>query len=75
MAKVLRIASLIALCRAPVAEAQTYPTRPMRPDLAARFAEQGADIIASSPAEFGAHIKTELARWAKVVKEAGIKAD
>ena len=45
------------------------------PDLAARFAEQGADVIASSPAEFAAHIKTELARWAKVVKEAGIKAD
>ena len=45
------------------------------PDLAARFAEQGADIIASLPAEFGAHIETELARWAKVVKESGIKAD
>jgi len=45
------------------------------PDLGPRFAEQGADIIASSPAEFGMHIKSELARWAKVVKESGIKAD
>jgi tripartite-type tricarboxylate transporter receptor subunit TctC len=45
------------------------------PDLTARFAEQGAEVIASSPAEFAGHIKAELARWAKVVKEAGIKAD
>ncbi len=45
------------------------------PDLAARFTEQGADIIASSPAQFAAHIKSELARWAKVIKESGIKAE
>jgi tripartite-type tricarboxylate transporter receptor subunit TctC len=45
------------------------------PDLSTRFAEQGADVIASSPAQFGAHIKAELARWGKVVKEAGIKAE
>ena len=45
------------------------------PDVTARFAEQGADIIASTPAQFAAHIKSELALWAKVVKEAGIKAE
>ncbi len=45
------------------------------PDLTARFTEQGADIIASSPAQFAAHITSELVRWSKVVKESGIKAD
>ena len=45
------------------------------PDLTARFTEQGADIIASSPAQFAAHIRNELTLWAKVVKEAGIKAE
>lgn len=45
------------------------------PELASRFSEQGADIIASSPAQFAAHISTELARWSKVVREAGIKAE
>jgi len=45
------------------------------PDLGARFAEQGADVIASTPEAFAAHIRSELARWAKVIKESGIKAD
>lgn len=45
------------------------------PDLGARFQDQGADVIASSPAEFQAHIKSELVRWGKVVRENNIKAE
>ena len=45
------------------------------PELAERFAREGTDVIADSPAQFASHIKTELARWAKVVKEAGLRAD
>lgn len=45
------------------------------PDAAERIAREGADIIASSPAEFGAHIKTELAKWAKVVKDNNLKVE
>lgn len=53
-----------------------YIVKAMRsPDLAERVAREGADIIASSPAQFDAHIKAELVRWAKVVKAAGLHAD
>jgi tripartite-type tricarboxylate transporter receptor subunit TctC len=31
--------------------------------------------VANSPAEFGAFIAADTARWAKVIKAAGIKAD
>ncbi len=45
------------------------------PDSVTRFSEQGAVVIASTPDEFAAFFKSELARWAKVVKETGMKAD
>lgn len=40
-----------------------------------RFATLGLEIIASSPQEFRASIASEIQRWAKVVKEANIKAE
>lgn len=53
-----------------------YITRALRdPAMAERFAKEGAEIVASSPAELGAHIKSELGRWAKVVKAAGMRMD
>ena len=36
---------------------------------------QGARIVASTPGEFAAHIHQETAKWAKVIKTAGIKAE
>jgi len=46
------------------------------PEMSQRFSYEGAEIIASTPAQFAAHIKAEIARWAKVVREAeGLKAD
>jgi tripartite-type tricarboxylate transporter receptor subunit TctC len=44
------------------------------PDLRKRLEELGLDVIGNSPAEFAALIKTELPQWAKVIKDAGIKA-
>ena len=34
-----------------------------------------AEIIASTPDEFLAHLKRETHKWAKVIKEANIRAD
>ena len=45
------------------------------PDVAERIAREGADIIASSPVEFGGYMKTELAKWAKVVKDNGLRVE
>jgi tripartite-type tricarboxylate transporter receptor subunit TctC len=35
----------------------------------------GADPSGSTPEEFAAHIKAEIAKWAKVVKAADIKPE
>ncbi len=45
------------------------------PEVQARFARQGADVVASSPAEFGDFIKREIVKWARVIREAGAKVD
>mgnify|MGYP001610967581 CR=1 FL=1 len=45
------------------------------PEAIDRFANQGAEPVAGSPEEFGAYIKAELAKYARVIKSAGIKAE
>ena len=46
-----------------------------RPDMKERMAANGTDIIGNSPAEFAAFIKTDIAKWAKVVKNSGARVD
>ena len=45
------------------------------PDLQERFAATGTEPRTSTPEEFGEYIRQEMAKWAKVVREAGLKAD
>ena len=45
------------------------------PETTRRFEAMGLDVIASSGEEFRRDVASEIARWAKVVKEANIKAD
>jgi tripartite-type tricarboxylate transporter receptor subunit TctC len=46
-----------------------------QPDVREIFAAQGTDIIGSTPDEFARYIKTELAKWAVVVKKSGARVD
>jgi tripartite-type tricarboxylate transporter receptor subunit TctC len=44
-------------------------------DTQQRMAANGAEIVASTPEEFGAYVATEIAKWEKVIRSAGIRAD
>jgi len=46
-----------------------------RPDVRERLLADGAEPIGNTPGEFGAFIKAEIERWAKVIRAAGIRAD
>ena len=45
------------------------------PDLKARLGPQGIELVTNSPAEFTRFIREDNAKWGKIIKEAGIKAD
>jgi tripartite-type tricarboxylate transporter receptor subunit TctC len=45
------------------------------PDVVAQFDKQGMAPVASEPEKFGEYLQLELDRWAKVIKEAGIKPE
>jgi len=46
-----------------------------QPEIKARFANDLADTVGSSPDEFTGFIERELVKWAKVARDAGIRAD
>ena len=45
------------------------------PEVQERFSREGAEPVASLPAEFGAYVRSEFAKYAKLVKDTGIKPD
>ena len=45
------------------------------PDLRAKLADLGLQEFGSSPGEFSTAIKSEIPKWAKLIKDAGIKVD
>ena len=44
------------------------------PEMKAKLAQLGLDVTSDSPDAFAAIIKADIAKWAKVIKEANIKA-
>ena len=45
------------------------------PTVRQRFESEGAEPVGSSPAQFQQFVANEIAKWTKVVKDAGIKAE
>lgn len=44
-------------------------------DVRARFTDQGVEPVGGSRSEFSDHIRTQIAKWAQVVKDANIKPE
>ena len=62
-------ADLVARIQRDVVRAVTQP------ELRERLTNMGVDVIANSPDEFGAYLRSEIARYTKIVKSAGLKAE
>jgi tripartite-type tricarboxylate transporter receptor subunit TctC len=45
------------------------------PDVRERLSGEGAELVGNSPREFDAFVRSELVKWAKVVKLSGARAD
>ena len=45
------------------------------PDVQKRLDDLGFEVVANSPDEFAARIKVEMAKWAKVIRDANIKPE
>lgn len=43
------------------------------PDVRQQIEESGAEIVGGRPEQFGAFVRQEIAKWGKVIKDAGIK--
>jgi tripartite-type tricarboxylate transporter receptor subunit TctC len=46
-----------------------------QPDVAGRIAAEGSEAVGSTPAQLAALIKAERDKWARVIKDAGIKGE
>ncbi len=45
------------------------------PAVHARLTDEGGDVIAGTPEQFATYIRTELAKWSRVVKAANVRAE
>ncbi|HVS57755.1 MAG TPA: tripartite tricarboxylate transporter substrate-binding protein, partial [Casimicrobiaceae bacterium] len=45
------------------------------PDVRARFAELGFDVVGDKPDEFGEFLRAENQKWSKIAKISGTKLD
>jgi tripartite-type tricarboxylate transporter receptor subunit TctC len=45
------------------------------PEVREKLASQGAVLVGDTPEQFTAFVRAEIAKWAKVVQDAGIKVN
>jgi tripartite-type tricarboxylate transporter receptor subunit TctC len=45
------------------------------PEIRDRYVNEGADVAVRGPAEFASFLRSEFAKWSKVVKDSGVKID
>jgi tripartite-type tricarboxylate transporter receptor subunit TctC len=45
------------------------------PEVAAGFRDQGVGVVGGSPEQFSAHLRGQISKWAKVVKDTGVHLD
>ena len=46
-----------------------------QPEVRDRLSKEGAEPVGSTPQELGAYIRSEIAKWGKVIKAAGVQAN
>jgi tripartite-type tricarboxylate transporter receptor subunit TctC len=46
-----------------------------QPNVREKLAGMGADVVGNTPEQFGAYLRTETAKWAKLVKDADIRGE
>ena len=46
-----------------------------RPEVRDRFFQRGSETVGSTPAEFGAIMSAEIAKWGKLIREAKLRAE
>ena len=46
-----------------------------QPDIVARITQDGGIPVGNTPQQFAREIRDETEKWAKVIKDAGIKTD
>jgi tripartite-type tricarboxylate transporter receptor subunit TctC len=46
-----------------------------QPDIVAKLNEQGYETVASTPEWFASYLKSEIVKWTKVIRTAGIKGE
>lgn len=46
-----------------------------QPEFIARLAADGSEPVASSPVQFALHMRSELEKWRRVIKQAGIRGE